>query len=47
MDFKLANRKSHESEMASQPKRLSEDLIQTIFTTPINTKLHFAIGKSY
>ena len=40
MDFKLANRKSHESEMASQPERLTEDLIQTMFATPINTQLH-------
>ena len=44
MDFKLANRKSHESEMVSQPERLTEDLIQTIFATPINTQLTFAIA---
>ena len=47
MDFKLANRKSHESEMVSQPERLTEDVIQTIFTTPINTQLCFAIAQTY
>lgn len=46
MDFKLANRKSHESEMVSQPERLTEDLIQTIFATPINTQLTFAIAQT-
>ena len=47
MDFKLANRKSHESEMVSQPERLTEDSIQTIFATPINTQLRFAIAQIY
>ncbi len=46
MDFKLANRKSHESEMVSQPERLTEDLIQSIFATPINTQLNFAIAQT-
>ena len=44
MDFKLANRKSHQSEMVSQLERLTKDLIQTIFAPPISNQLHFEIG---
>ncbi len=34
-------------EMASQPERLTEDLIQTMFATPINTQLHLCDSSNH